>query len=195
MGWKAQTKALLLAAAVPAVSCFASGPCLPSGSSSSLRSSASSAMRMGGEDGMSRRGLLAGIVALPLAGVLAPSEANAQFEFLTDTKGARPAGLGPRGDRFLNLCDSENCVSTSEDVYSKRFLPPWTYNPEEKKKSTAEAKAELVAVIKEQKGATIITEKDNVALPLCPSHTALPVDHVFPPILAVYLYPWNVDTP
>lgn len=184
MGWKAQTKALLVAAAIPAVSCFASGPCLPSETSSSLRSSAASPMlMMGGENGMSRRGLLAGIVALPLAGVLAPSEANAQFEFLTDTKGARPAGLGPRGDRFLSLCDSENCVSTSEDVYSKRFLPPWTYNPEEKKKSTAEAKAELVAVIKEQKGATIITEKDNVAnTPLPSLATSLSITS-FPPSL------------
>ena len=50
------------------------------------------------------------------------------------------------------------------DVYSKRFLPPWTYNPDEggPKKTTAQAKAELAAVVKEQKGAKIIKETDNV---------------------------------
>jgi hypothetical protein len=32
-----------------------------------------------------------------------------------DTRGERPAGLGPiAGGRFLSLCSNENCVSTSE---------------------------------------------------------------------------------
>jgi len=62
----------------------------------------------------------------------------------------------------LSLCDSENCVSTSEDVYSKRYLPPWTYNDEGKKaKTTAEAMEDLVAVVKDFKGAKIVKQADT----------------------------------
>lgn len=85
--------------------------------------------------GASRRELLFSAAATAAA-FIAPLPASAQFMGF-DAKGDRPAGLGPQGDgRFLGLCDSANCVCTSEDVYSKRFLPPWTYNDEGKKPKT-----------------------------------------------------------
>lgn len=128
-----------------------------------------SALRMSKGDepqDMSRRDLFkaAAFLAAPLAAGLAATPASAQLpNFLGDSRGERPGGLGPvAGGRFLSLCDSENCVSTSEDVYSKRYLPPWTYNDEgQKKKTTAEAMEELAAVIKDYKGAKIIKQEPN----------------------------------
>jgi len=131
-------------------------------------------VRMQSEDGprADRRAILraAALAVLPLAAG-APTSASAEFEMpnpadlLGNPRGERPAGLGAVGNgrnQFLSLCDSGNCVSTSEDVYSKRFLPPWTYNNEgESDKDEEEAMAELVAVVKGFKGAKIVKQTPN----------------------------------
>ena len=131
-------------------------------------------VRMQSEDHKrsARRSLLlrgAALMALPLAA--APTPVSAQFEvpnpqdLLGNPRGDRPAGLGAIGNgrnQFLSLCDSANCVSTSDDVYSKRYLPPWTYNNEgESDKNEDEAMEELVAVVKAFKGAKIIKQTPN----------------------------------
>jgi len=120
----------------------------------------------------------AALALLPVSGAM---PAAAQFgdialpNLLGDPRGERPAGLGPvavkrdedgmviRG--FLSPCDSDNCVSTSDDVYSKRYLPPWTYNQEGTIDKDAEtAMQELVAVVKNYKGAKIIKQDDAYLL-------------------------------
>ena len=138
------------------------------------------------------------LAVLPL---ITAAPASAQFggipnpaDLIGNPRGDRPGGLGPIG-RYLSLCDSENCVSTSDDVYryfcapqhscfksacklsflardslmyfgkknhSKRYLPPWTFNNEgETDKDEEEAMEELVAVVKNFKGAKIIKQTDN----------------------------------
>lgn len=78
------------------------------------------------------------------------------------SRGEKPSGLGPIDNRFLSSCDSDNCVSTSDDVYSKRFLPPWTFNDEGQKEVDAEdAMEQLVAVVSKYKGAKIIKQTDT----------------------------------
>jgi len=79
-------------------------------------------------------------------------------------------------------------VHTTEDVYSKRYLPPWTY--EGTNKSLEQAKEDLLSVIKDMKGATIIKTTDNVSLLLvtifsyfarnhCPSLPSVYVSVIF----------------
>ena len=103
--------------------------------------------------GASRRDLLFSAAATAAA-VFAPQPASAQFPSISfDAKGDRPAGLGPQGGgRFLSLCDSANCVCTSDDVYSKRFLPPWTYNDEGKKPKTQEKVCPPRHLLPEERG-------------------------------------------
>jgi hypothetical protein len=85
-----------------------------------------------------RRALLVRAAILGVLPLADASPASAQFgdfkipdasSLLGDPRGERPAGLGPlavkRGTDgfvergFLSPCDSDNCVSTSDDVYSK----------------------------------------------------------------------------
>ena len=124
----------------------------------------------GDEPRADRRSLLlrgACLAVLPLAAASPASsfEMPNPTDLLGNPRGERPGGLGPIGNgknQFLSLCDSDNCVSTSEDVYSKRFLPPWTYNNEgESDKDEEDAMTELVAVVKAFKGAKIIKQTDN----------------------------------
>jgi len=69
------------------------------------------------------------LAVLPL---ITAAPASAQFgggipnpaDLIGNPRGDRPGGLGPIG-RYLSLCDSENCVSTSDDVY-RYFCPPPT---------------------------------------------------------------------
>ena len=43
-----------------------------------------------------------------------------------DLTGTRPSDLGPvAGSQFLKLCRNNMCVSTSEEVGSKLYVPPW----------------------------------------------------------------------
>jgi len=151
----------LAAVLLPAADAFASAP------SPALRAvSGHRCVSMSAADGsegapLSRRAALFAAGAAVAAGA-APLPAFAQFPGF-DAKGDRPSGLGPQGDgRYLSLCDSANCVSSSEDVYSKRFLPPWTYNDEGKKAKTREqAMGDLLEVLKTTKGATVVTQKPN----------------------------------
>lgn len=63
---------------------------------------------------VSRKDVLSALIAGTLPMILGVQSAYAQFPLL-DTRGERPAGLGPiAGGRFLSLCSNENCVSTSE---------------------------------------------------------------------------------
>jgi len=130
----------LAAFVLPAADAFACGP-LSAGLGASqvgARAGAAGGMCLTMKaHGASRRDLLFSATAAAAA-VFAPQPASAQFPSISfDAKGDRPAGLGPQGGgRFLSLCDSANCVCTSDDVYSKRFLPPWTYNDEGKKPKT-----------------------------------------------------------
>jgi len=126
----------------------------------------------------------AAIAGLALTGgvLVAPPSANAS---VFDFHGERPVGIVGKpsgGDRYLSQCPStDNCVSTAADVYDKHYLPPWTYNPKGEaetvsgaaalkgKRSTAYVEGEqkpmaaavndLVKVIEEQPGATIITNR------------------------------------
>ena len=130
----------LAALVLPGADAFACGPLSAglSASQVSARAAASGSMCLSMKaHGASRRDLLFSAAATAAA-VFAPQPASAQFPKVSfDAKGERPAGLGPQGGgRFLSLCDSANCVCTSDDVYSKRFLPPWTYNDEGKKPKT-----------------------------------------------------------
>jgi len=126
----------------------------------------------------------AAIAGLALTGgvLAAPPSANAS---VFDFHGERPVGIVGKpsgGDRYLSQCPStDNCVSTAADVYDKHYLPPWTYNPKGEaetvsgaaalkgKRSTAYVEGEqkpmaaavndLVKVIEEQPGATIVTNR------------------------------------
>jgi len=84
--------------------------------------SAVCSLHMRGEErSVERRALLwrGAALLLPLA-VATPASA---FEIpnpkdlLGDQRGMKPSGLGPIDGRFLSTCDSDNCVSTSDDVY------------------------------------------------------------------------------
>lgn len=114
--------------------------------------------------------------------LVAPPTADAS---VFDFRGERPVGIVGKpsgGDRYLSQCPStNNCVSTAADVYDKHYLPPWTYNPkgeaetvsgaaalkgkrstayvEGNQKPMADAVADLVKVIQESPGATIITNR------------------------------------
>ena len=128
-------------------------------------------------DNLQRRTLLLRGGALLAAGLGAASPAAA-FEVtdvLGDPRGERPSGLGPVGIKlnedgtvargFLTPCNSENCVSTGDDVYSKRYLPPWTYNNEGAVDKDAEqAMSELVTVVKNYPGAKIVKQTDSYLL-------------------------------
>ena len=141
-------------------------------------------IRMAQDDDFSarsdRRSMLVRAAVLGAVPLAAASPAAAQFgdfkmpdpsSLLGDPRGERPAGLGPLAVKrsadgfvergFLSPCNSDNCVSTSDDVYSKRFLPPWTYNDEgASDKTPEEAMEDLVTVIKKTKGAKIIKQND-----------------------------------
>lgn len=129
------------------------------------------------------------VAAVAIAGMaftggalVAPLAADASvFNF----RGERPVGIVGKpsgGDRYLSQCPAtNNCVSTSADVYDRHYLPPWTYNPkgeaetvsgaaaikgkrstalvEGNQKPMAEAVADLVKVIEDYPGATIITNR------------------------------------
>jgi hypothetical protein len=69
------------------------------------------------------------LAVLPL---ITAAPASAQFggipnpaDLIGNPRGDRPGGLGPIG-RYLSLCDSENCVSTSDDVY--RYFCPFQHS-------------------------------------------------------------------
>mmetsp|Transcript_29860 Transcript_29860/g.71026 ORF Transcript_29860/g.71026 Transcript_29860/m.71026 type:complete len:225 (+) Transcript_29860:82-756(+) len=148
----------LAAFVLPTADAFGCGPALLGASQGSARASAAGSMCTTMKaHGASRRELLFSAAATAAA-FIAPLPASAQFMGF-DAKGDRPAGLGPQGDgRFLGLCDSANCVCTSEDVYSKRFLPPWTYNDEGKKpKTQPQAMEDLLGVLAATKGATVVS--------------------------------------
>ena len=74
-------------------------------------------MKMKNSCDVSRRDILiaTGTLIAGLSPILSTIQpAVAQIPGL-DTRGERPAGLGPIADgRFLSLCTNENCVSTSE---------------------------------------------------------------------------------
>ena len=107
--------------------------------SRAVDSSVSLRMKVDGER-QDRRSMLLRGAALALLPVSGAMPAAAQFgdialpNLLGDPRGERPAGLGPvavkrdedgmviRG--FLSPCDSDNCVSTSDDVYRSG---PWHF--------------------------------------------------------------------
>lgn len=113
---------------------------------------------------------------------MAPPTADAS---VFNVRGERPVGIVGKpsgGDRYLSQCPAtNNCVSTAADVYDKHYLPPWTYNPkgeaetvsgaaalkgkrstgftEGNQKPMADAVADLVKVIEDSPGATIVTNR------------------------------------
>lgn len=114
--------------------------------------------------------------------LVAPPTADAS---VFNIRGERPVGIVGKpsgGDRYLSQCPAtDNCVSTAADVYDKHYLPPWTYNPkgeaetvsgaaalkgkrstgftEGSQKPMADAVADLVKVIEDTPGATIVTNR------------------------------------
>jgi hypothetical protein len=64
-------------------------------------------------------------IALALGGGGAPAGATTGMGMDIDFRG-EPSDLGPTADRqFLKLCYVDECVSSSEEVGSKRYLSPW----------------------------------------------------------------------
>ena len=82
----------------------------------------------------------------------------------------RPSGLGVRdfkGQKSLGLCPpTPNCVSTAEEANDpKHYIPQWSYTAASKTKTKAEAMADLVAALSQDKvegfTPTIITREGD----------------------------------
>jgi len=115
------TVALALCALAAEGDAFVPAACRSSVAGMRSQSAVCSLRMQGEERSVERRALLwrGAALLLPLA-VATPASA---FEIpnpkdlLGDQRGMKPSGLGPIDGRFLSTCDSDNCVSTSDDVY------------------------------------------------------------------------------
>jgi len=80
-----------------------------------------------------------------------------------DLTGVRSTDLGPTaGGQFLKLCNVDLCISSSEEVGSRHYIAPWTYNDDGKTPvDQKEAMSELVQVLEEQPDFTIVEQGDD----------------------------------
>jgi uncharacterized protein (DUF1499 family) len=113
-------------------------------------------------------------LSMPNAGALAAFAAATVFVvFPGPTKALslaapRPSNIGVRSERYLASCPagSQNCISSLDDVYSKTYVPSWTYNnplPDEKRtpKIMDQAVTDLVQVLGnyEGEGVQVVTNR------------------------------------
>lgn len=98
----------------------------------------------------------AGVAALAAAAALAVLPADAKA---LSFAAPRPAGLGVRSERYLASCPAgaKNCIGSLDDVYSKTYVPNWTYAqplPDEKRtaKSMDQAVTDLLQVLGNYEG-------------------------------------------
>lgn len=82
--------------------------------------------------------------------------------------GTRPANIGVTAERYLSLCPpTPNCISSQENVYDQHYVPSWTYNApgagsdSRPKKSMTEAIDDVLRVITNYPGATVISQRET----------------------------------
>jgi len=65
-------------------------------------------------------------LSLAVGGGGAPAHATTGMGMDIDLRGEAPSDLGPvAGRQFLKLCYVDACVSSSEEVGSRRYISPW----------------------------------------------------------------------
>lgn len=83
-----------------------------------------------------------------------------------DLAGQRPSDLGRTADgQYLKLCNADWCISSSEPVGSKHYLPPWTFNDDGRAPvARSQAMTELLAVLEQQPDITVVSRADDYLL-------------------------------
>lgn len=107
-------------------------------------------------------GSTAALGAILAATLLHPSNVDAAlFHFRAE----RPNNIGLRSSRYLDSCPpTPNCISSFADVRSKAYVPSWTYRAgNEGRKEMDEAIAELVDVVENYPGATVIDKRPTTS--------------------------------